>query len=90
MVDEHYIIFTQDDCQWCHKAIDLCKEYNLDYEEYNVTNDPVKKAYLKSENFKTVPQIFLGPMYIGGYEQFAKFLYHDQKNWDREVESTQG
>lgn len=78
MIDESYIIFTQDDCPWCHKAIDLCEKYNLEYEEYNITNDLLKRAYLKKEGFKTVPQIWLGPMHLGGYTDFAEFLGHDE------------
>lgn len=66
------VIYGRPNCVYCEKARELCVDYKLDYEYRNIVND-VFKSELKEKvpDAKTVPQIWMGDRYIGGYTEFA-------------------
>jgi glutaredoxin len=54
------------------KAKELADQYNLDYVEKNIdTAKNLNELLLKMPDVKTIPQIFWGDRYIGGYAEFA-------------------
>ena len=62
------IIYTGDLCIHCDWAIDLLNRKNIEFTEYNITQDTAKREEMlkKSNGAKTVPQIFIGEHYVGG------------------------
>jgi glutaredoxin 3 len=66
-------IFTKSYCPWCHKALGLLKELNADFENIEVDNGNEEWSKLKEETGHfTVPMIFIGDEFIGGYDSFEK------------------
>ena len=61
-------IYTGEDCIFCEKAIQLCIDKNMEYEDMPITE--YVKATIKLKHGiepRTVPQIFRVEEYIGGY-----------------------
>ena len=65
------IIYTSDNCSFCHSAKEIFKEKKLKFEEINISNDDKLKNEMinKSNGMMTVPQIFINSKHIGGYEE---------------------
>ncbi|AFC73920.1 glutaredoxin 3 [Rickettsia montanensis] len=63
------IIYTLASCPYCIKAKALLDEKNVVYEEIEVSNftqEEKEKFIKKSGGKKTVPQIFIDNMHVGG------------------------
>ena len=62
------VIYTGPRCAHCDWAKALLKKKNVNFIEYNIAEDSVKKEEMlkKSNGLKTVPQIFVGEQHIGG------------------------
>ena len=62
------VIYTGDLCVHCDWAIDLLNKKNIQFQEYNITKDQVRKEEMlqKSNGAKTVPQIFIDDYHVGG------------------------
>ena len=62
------IIYTGDLCIHCGWAIDLLNRKNIEFTEYNIAKDSLKREemFKKSNGAKTVPQIFIGEHHVGG------------------------
>ena len=62
------VIYTGDLCIHCDWAIDLLNKKNIQFTEYNIAKDHVKREEMlkKSNGAKTVPQIFIGDHHVGG------------------------
>jgi glutaredoxin 3 len=61
-------IYTKPGCPFCVRAIALLESKGVHYIEYNVGNDPQKRADLVkiSNGSRTVPQIFIDGVHVGG------------------------
>lgn len=66
-----YKIYTKSACPWCDKAKSLLDDQKVFYAEINIDEEEEIKKVLK-EKYKTVPQVFLGPDHIGGYESLVQ------------------
>ena len=62
------VIYTGDLCIHCEWAIGLLNRKNIEFTEYNVAKDIMKREEMlkKSNGTKTVPQIFIGEHHVGG------------------------
>ena len=62
------VIYTGDLCVHCNWAIELLKRKNIQFTEYNIAKDEVKREemFKKSNGAKTIPQIFIGEQHVGG------------------------
>lgn len=58
-------------CPYCLRAKALLQSKQVPYTEYLVDQEPLRRAEMqrKSNGQRTVPQIFIGDRYVGGYEQ---------------------
>ena len=65
------VIYTGDLCVHCSWAIDLLKRKNIQFTEYNIAKDEVKRKemFKKSNGAKTIPQIFIGEHHVGGNDE---------------------
>ncbi|NBG89637.1 glutaredoxin 3 [Isachenkonia alkalipeptolytica] len=63
-------VYSKSYCPFCHKAIQLLEEKNINVEIIDITGDEDRMMTLSSEtNCDTVPQIFIGDDFIGGCDE---------------------
>lgn len=80
-------IYTQPNCTYCDQAKALMKSKNISYvelilnvgqkQEDGKTYVPVQHLKDRVPNAKTIPQIFDGKHYIGGFKELQNYLKHD-------------
>ena len=67
------IIYSTINCPYCVAAKHLCVSKGLDYKEVDLTNNPDELSRIKDKTgMMTVPQIFIGEEFIGGYIDLKK------------------
>ena len=78
------IIYTSDNCSFCHSAKEIFKEKKLKFEEINISKDyKLKNEMIKKSNgMMTVPQIFINSKHIGGYEELINLETSKRENGD--------
>ncbi|MCY3624859.1 MAG: glutaredoxin 3 [Candidatus Dadabacteria bacterium] len=65
-------IYTSFYCTYCARAKRLLDKKQVDYEEIRLDENPEKREELiKRLNWRTVPMIFVGKQFIGGYDDLA-------------------
>lgn len=69
-----YKIYGTDGCTYCVKAKELAEKKGITFQYIDIQKDENSVEMLKSRGFKTIPQIFNGDDYIGGYAQFEKVV----------------
>ena len=62
------VIYTGDLCVHCDWAKDLLNRKKIEFTEFNVAKDTKKREEMlkKSKGARTVPQIFIGNLHVGG------------------------
>lgn len=68
-------IFGQQNCGYCREAKALCERNDLQYNYVDIIEQNVSFADLEQmlgKKVKTVPQIFNGQEYIGGYKELKE------------------
>ncbi len=71
---ERVTIFGREGCGYCRRAKELCEMKALDFRYIDIHVEGISKADLEKtigRPVETVPQIFCGTEYIGGYTEFA-------------------
>lgn len=66
-------IYSTQQCPYCVRAKDLLQAKGLSYEEVDVSTDieQLQEMIQRSGN-RTVPQLFIDGVAIGGYEELMK------------------
>lgn len=61
-------IYTSPLCGFCHAAKRLLNEKGVEYSEVDVLKNPDRKPEMiqRANGGRTVPQIFVGDMHVGG------------------------
>ena len=64
-------IYTTGFCPYCHSAKALLQRKGAAYDEIDVTYDPAERQRMiaRTGGRRTVPQVFIGEMHIGGSEE---------------------
>ena len=64
-------MYSGDPCPFCAAAKALLKTKDVEIEEFDIWKDPAKaKEMLQRTNgARTIPQIFIGDTYVGGYQE---------------------
>lgn len=66
-------IYSTEYCPYCHKTKELLTSLNLDFEDTDVGKNPdIRDELIKQTGHMTVPLIFIGDEFIGGYDALAK------------------
>ena len=67
-------IYTTNYCSYCVRAKQYFSKKGIPYEEIDVTEDDAVRADLveRSGGQRTVPQIFIGGVHVGGYTDLVK------------------
>ena len=69
------IVWSKNQCPYCDQAKNLLKMKGIDYEERNINNGWDREDLLAAvPGARSVPQIFLGEEYIGGFTELKKKL----------------
>lgn len=68
------IIYTTNTCPYCVRAKDLLNRKGAKFEEINV-EDPAERDKMieKAGGKRTVPQIFIGDLHVGGCDDLYQF-----------------
>ena len=66
-------IYTSPFCGYCHAAKRLLNSKGVQFTEYNVLLNHRKRQEMmrRANGGHTVPQIFVGATYVGGFEELA-------------------
>jgi glutaredoxin 3 len=64
------IIYSKDYCPYCVRAKNLLKQKGCQFREIDVAKDPalLQEMIEKSGGRKTVPQIFINGIHVGGFD----------------------
>lgn len=67
-------VYTMSYCPYCQSAKRLLQQKGLAYEEVFVADDDdaTWEKLEKETGYKTMPQIFVGDKFVGGYTELAK------------------
>ena len=65
------VIYTGPMCNYCSAAKHLLNKKKVDYTEFDIAADPAKMTEMqeKTKGARTIPQIFVGETYVGGYNE---------------------
>jgi glutaredoxin 3 len=65
------VIYTGPMCNYCSAAKHLLSKKKVDYTEFNIATDPPKMQEMqeRTKGARTIPQIFIGETYVGGYSE---------------------
>jgi glutaredoxin 3 len=66
-------IYSTAICPYCNAAKNLLKARGLAWRERRIDTDPAARAAMmvRAPNARTVPQIFINGVLVGGFEQLA-------------------
>jgi glutaredoxin 3 len=65
-------IYTTTHCGYCYAAKSLLQKRGVAFEEIDCTGDPSTREWLiEQSGQRTVPQIFIGDVAIGGYRELS-------------------
>lgn len=70
-------IFGRPSCGFCVRAKELCEIKDIPYRFVDIIEEGISKADLEKtvgKPVETVPQIFVGQEYIGGFDQFSRYV----------------
>ena len=64
------IIYSTRVCGYCTRAKNLLQSKHIAFTEILVDQDPARRAEMEAKSsHRTVPQIFIGEQYVGGYQE---------------------
>ncbi|MCL1623613.1 glutaredoxin 3 [Moraxella sp. Tifton1] len=68
-------LYIKEECPYCKAAIQLLHDKGIKYTAisvYDMRPDERNELALRTNNHRTVPQIFIGETFIGGFDQLNK------------------
>jgi len=65
------VIYTGPMCNYCSAAKHLLNKKKVNYTEFDIAIDPSKMQEMqeRTKGARTIPQIFIGDKYVGGYNE---------------------
>ena len=63
------VVYSGPMCNYCSAAKHLLNKKKINYIEFDIGADPTKMQEMqeKTKGARTIPQIFVGDTYVGGY-----------------------
>jgi glutaredoxin len=74
---EPALVITREDCPWCVRLKRELEMDGIDYEEVPV--EKAKENRMWSEEWTTVPQLYLNNRWVGGYTEYIDFKNQETK-----------
>ena len=69
---KNIVIYTKNYCPYCKRAVGFLKRNKLEFEEIDVTYDQsLFDPIIAKSGSKTVPQLFVDDVFIGGYDDMV-------------------
>ena len=62
-------VYTTPYCPYCTRAKLLLKSKSVEFEEVDVSDDGLRDELVERTRWRTVPQIFIGDEFVGGYDE---------------------
>ena len=76
-------IYSTDNCLWCDHAKSLLRTRGLDFEEIDISSDQTRALeMIERSGRRTVPQIFIDNMPIGGFDELSRIDPPDKQDKD--------
>jgi glutaredoxin 1 len=72
--DQHITVYGYDGCGWCGEARRLLDKAARPYTYTDLDHEPRAEAHVVAQGHTTVPQIFSGDSFLGGYTQLEQYL----------------
>jgi glutaredoxin 3 len=67
------VVYTKDYCPFCHAAKALLQSKKVEFREIDITDDSrMQEEILRLSGRRTVPQIFIDEVAIGGFEELRR------------------
>ena len=65
------VIYTGPFCNFCSAAKHLLNKKKINYTEFDIAIDSSKRQEMqeRTKGARTIPQIFIGDTYVGGYNE---------------------
>ena len=74
------VIYTTKICPYCVMAKRLLTQKGLSYTEISVEDPQLRAEMMQKTNRRTVPQIYIGDVHVGGFEEL--YALEQQKKLD--------
>lgn len=68
-------VYTTPICPYCANAKQLLKSKDAAFEEigmHDMTSEERSALMKKTNNYRTVPQIFIGDTFVGGFDELSQ------------------
>jgi len=76
-------VYSTDNCPWCERAKSLLRARGLDFEEIDISSDQASALEMtKRSGRRTVPQIFIDNLHIGGFDELSMINLPDKLDED--------
>ena len=75
-MDKEILIYSSYNCGYCDRAKKLLDEKKINYKEINIQENPAEREVMlkKANGRRTVPQIFINEVHIGGVQELHKIV----------------
>ena len=72
-IKDKVVVYTTGNCPYCDAAKKLLSRENYSYSEIDVTDPSLRMMLVKkAHGKKTVPQIFIGALHVGGFQELQQ------------------
>ena len=61
-------IYSKANCPQCTNAKALLNSYDIEYNDVHIDEDTGARDFVLSEGHKSVPQLYVGQTYFGGFK----------------------
>lgn len=69
------VIWSKKNCVWCDRAKDLLTQNSIPYQEKNIETNATREQLMEAvPGAKSIPQIFIDGVYIGGFLELQEYL----------------
>jgi glutaredoxin 3 len=62
------VVYTRPLCVWCFRAKWLLRRRGVAFDEVDASSDAVRAELLARTGRNTVPQVFVGEVHVGGFD----------------------
>ncbi len=75
MEQAQIVVYTIHGCPYCKKAIQLLRQQQLSFRAVNIgSNAQLMLSLAEQTGSPTVPKVFIGDEFIGGYDQLEQLV----------------
>ena len=74
-----YTIYGASFCKWCTNVKDFLTNRGIEFKYIDIQKDKETWDKVNSvHNFKTIPQVFKGDAYVGGFEELSQSVMAEE------------